>query len=233
MGRLDTIRAEIMAGRCRGQALKELIFGQLELDSGNYGKIGYDELDTFVNCLLSVREMPVPTVELTAEMVEFYKTPVRVVLEMADRVSWGPGDVFFDLGSGLGQVVVLIHLLMGVAARGVEIEPAYCDFASDCALQFGLAGVDFVEGDARVVDLSAGTVFFLFTPFKGQIFLEVMERLRVLALAREIRVIGYGPCSAEIPRLGWLRREGDEDGGERGESAGEYVLQIFRSCLEH
>jgi SAM-dependent methyltransferase len=193
--------------------------------SGDADIPGYDNLDVLVNGLLGGGEMPVPTVGLTAEMVEFYKTPARVVLEMAERVSWGPEDVFFDLGSGLGQVVMMVHLLTGVTARGVEIAPAYCDFARGCALRLGLSGVDFMEGDARVVDLSAGTVFFLFTPFKGEIFLEVMERLRVLALEREIRVIGYGPCSAEIARLGWLRREGDGNG--------EYMLQIFRSYREH
>jgi hypothetical protein len=184
----------------------------------------YDNLDVLVNGLMGGGEMPAPTVGLTVEMVEFYKTPVRVVLEMAERVNWGPEDVFFDLGSGLGQVVVLVNVLTGVRAYGVEIEPAYCDFARGCALRHGLAGVDFIEGDARVVALSAGTVFFLFTPFKGGVFLEVMERLRVLALEREIRVIGYGPCSAEIARLGWLRREGDGEG-----LGGEYSLQIFSS----
>jgi SAM-dependent methyltransferase len=190
--------------------------------SGDAGIPGYDNLDVLVNGLLGGSGMPAPTVELTPEMVEFYKTPVRVVLELAERVSWGPEDVFFDLGSGLGQVVITVHLLGGVAARGVEIEPAYCDFARSCALRLGLSEVDFIEGDARIVDLSAGTVFFLYTPFKGSVFLEVMERLRVLALTRGIRVISYGPCSAEIARLGWLKRALDG-------SAGEYSLQIFES----
>jgi hypothetical protein len=76
----------------------------------------------------------------------------------------------------------------------------------------------------------------LFTPFKGSVFLEVMGRLRVLALTRGIRVISYGPCSAEIARLGWLKREGDVGGGEgdggggeRDGGGGEYSLQIFES----
>src|SRR5579863_5209044 len=190
--------------------------------SGDAGIPGYDNLDVLVNGLLGGGGMPAPTVGLTPEMVEFYKTPVRVVLELSERVSWGREDVFFDLGSGLGQVVILVHLLGGIAARGVEIEPAYCEYARGCALRLGLSEVDFIEGDARVADLSAGTVFFLFTPFKGALFAEVMDRLRVLALTRMIRVVGYGPCSAEIARSGWLKQEGDGSGGE-------YSLQIFES----
>jgi hypothetical protein len=184
----------------------------------------YDDLDVFVNRWLGDRKMPVPTIELAGEMVEFYKTPAKVVVELVERVGFGPADIFVDLGAGLGQVVMLVHVLTGVQAMGVEIEPAYCGFARDCVLRLGLSGVDFIEGDARVADLSAGTVFFLFTPFKGEVFYQVMERLRLLALTREIRVIGYGPCSAEIARLGWLRREGGGDGGE-------YTLQIFSSFL--
>jgi hypothetical protein len=186
----------------------------------------YDHLDVLVNRLLGGGGMPVPTVEMTAEMVEFYKTPARVVLDLAERVSWGPEDVFFDLGSGLGQVVMLVNILTGVMAKGVEIEPGYCEYARACAAAHGLSGVEFLEGDARVADLSAGTVFFLFTPFKGEIFCQVMEQLRVLALTRVIRVIGYGPCSAEIAWLGWLSREGDGTGGE-------YTLQIFSNEHDH
>jgi hypothetical protein len=204
--RLQILRAEIRGGRAGGDA----------------DRPEYDDLDVLVNRLLCTGRMPGPTRDLEPNMVEYYKTPARVVFELADRVCLGPEDVLFDLGSGLGQVVLLVHLLTGVAAKGVEIEPAYCEYARGCAMAHGLVDVEFIDGDAQVTDLSAGTVFFLFTPFKGSLFAEVMERLRVLALTRTIRVIGYGPCSAEIARLGWLRREGNGAGGE-------YSLQLFES----
>jgi SAM-dependent methyltransferase len=189
---------------------------------GDADRPEYDDLDVIVNRLLRAGRMPGPTRDLEPNMVEFYKTPARVVFGLAERVSWGPEDVFFDLGSGLGQVVLLVHLLTGVAARGVEIEPAYCEYARGCAMAHGLGDVKFIEGDARDADLSAGTVFFLFAPFRGEVFCKVMERVKAVAASRTIRVISYGPCSAEIARLDWLRREGDGGGGE-------YSLQIFGS----
>jgi hypothetical protein len=193
----------------------------------------YDDLDVFVNRWLGSRKMPVPTLELSTEMVEFYKTPAKVVVELVERVPFGPGDVFVDLGAGLGQVVMLVHLLTGVRALGVEIEPAYCAYARVCVKRLGLSGVEFLEGDARVVDLSAGTVFFLFTPFKGVMFHQVMERVKVASLGRRVRVVGYGPCSEEIARLDWLKREGDAGPEDRdGEPGGEYALQIFSSYRE-
>jgi SAM-dependent methyltransferase len=182
----------------------------------------YDDLDVFVNEWLGTGELPEPSVELGPEMVEYYKTPARVVVELVRRVTFEEGDVFYDLGSGLGQVVLLVHLLTGVSAKGVEIEPAYCEYARGCARGLGLgAEVCFIAGDARDVNLSEGTIFFLFTPFKGGVFFHVMERLRVVAASRRIRVITYGPCSAEIARLDWLKRE--EDG-----EVGEYDLQFFQ-----
>src|SRR5580692_9690808 len=201
----------------------------------------YDDLDVFVNRWLGGRKMPVPRLELAPEMVEFYKTPAQVVVELVERVGFGPGDVFVDLGSGLGQVVMLVHLLTGVRALGVEIEPAYCAYARRCAAKLGLAGVSFVAADARVADLSAGTVFFLFTPFKGEVFSQVMERVRLVALGRRVRVIGYGPCTEEIARLDWLRRVPDGnaevdamDGRDKmGLASGEYMLQTFSNFRAH
>src|ERR1700722_6089877 len=89
----------------------------------------YDDLDGFINRWLGGGKMPVPTLELEAEMGEFYKRPAKVVVELVERVGFGSGDVFVDLGAGLGQVVMLVHLLTGVRALGVEIEPAYCAYA--------------------------------------------------------------------------------------------------------
>lgn len=193
----------------------------------------YTNLDIVANRLFCAGGMPEPRLALAAGMVEYYKTPTQVVVELVRRVEWRAGDVFVDLGAGLGQVVLTVHLLAGVRAWGVEIEPAYCDYARRCAVRLGLAGVEFIEGDAREVDLSDGTVFFLFTPFRGEVFRDVMARLRAEAVRREIRVAGYGPCAEELAGLEWLRREGAGERVGPGASEGEgmYSLQLFRSCL--
>jgi hypothetical protein len=187
------------------------------------GQAEYDDLDVFVNEWLAAGEIPGPTIELGAGMVEFYKTPARVVVEMIGRIDWKAGDVFVDLGAGLGQVAILVHLMTGVRALGIEIEAAYCAYARQSAEVLGLTGaVKFVDGDVRAADLSSGSAFFLFTPFKGEVFDQVMDKLRAVAASRRIKVIGYGPCSADMARLDWLQREGEGD-------AREYELQIFTS----
>jgi hypothetical protein len=166
---------------------------------------GYDALDALVDGVLDLAEIPAPTRAPEREMIHLEPTPARVVLELADRISWQPEDVFYDLGSGLGQVPILVNLLTGVRAVGVEIEPAYCRVARASAEGLGLADVLFVLADARAADYTPGTVFYFFTPFVGQMLQAVLDRLHDQTRGRTITVCSYGPCSPHIARQPWLR----------------------------
>jgi hypothetical protein len=152
---------------------------------------------------------------------------VRVAFELAQRIA--PEDVFVDLGAGLGQVVLLMHLLTGVAASGVEIEPAFCRYARDCAAGLGLAdsgpsglgsglpgaidpdaagrlaAVTFVDSDARFADYSKATVFFMYTPFTGELLEQVFGLLHQQSLSRTFTLVTYGPCTKQAARQSWLR----------------------------
>lgn len=173
---------------------------------------GYDGLDAFVDGLLLGGTIPEATRPLEPEMVPYQRTPARVVLEMVERARLTEEDVFCDLGSGLGQVCILASLLGESAALGIEVEPAYRDYARARAAELGLSRVEFVGADAREADLSRGSVFFMFTPFGGTLLGTVLERLRAEARTRRIRLFTYGPCTPRVAREGWLERVGD--GGE-------------------
>ena len=209
------LRTEIAAGGYRRNAFRELLFAYC--GSPAAGGEEYDALDVFVNRLCSYLPMPSPVRLLEPEMVDYHKTPGRVVLELARWV--GPGDVFVDLGAGLGQVVLLVHLLTGAAGRGLEIEPAFCSYARDCATGLGLSRafdpgevsgempdtVSFIEGDARFAGYNEGTVFFMYTPFTGELLATVFELLRREASSRAFTLVTYGPCTRHAARQSWLR----------------------------
>jgi hypothetical protein len=165
---------------------------------------GYDNLDLFINGLLSFQPMPEPTKDLGPEMVYYQKTPTRIVFELAEKSHFVKEDVFFDLGSGLGQAAILVNLLTGVTVRGIEFEPAFCVYATDCAAALNLSNVTFINVDARKADYSEGTVFFMFTPFRGEMLQEVLAVLRNESLLRKIKIITYGPCTAQVALQGWL-----------------------------
>ena len=72
------------------------------------------------------------------EMIHYESTPVSALLELVDRVPLTRADRFVDIGSGLGQVALLVHLLTGVEAIGLEVLPAYVDHARCEAARLGI-----------------------------------------------------------------------------------------------
>lgn len=152
------------------------------------------------------------------------ETPARVLLDLIDHTPLTATDVFYDLGSGLGQVVMVVHLLTGVKAKGVEMEPTFCAFAQEQARDLGLTGVEFINIDARAADYSDGTLFFMFTPFRGQLLQDVLDRLQQVAQHHPIRLCTFGPCTPRVADQPWLRPLTPD-------ARHEYKLIIFESIV--
>jgi len=162
-----------------------------------------------------------PTIE-DRDFVHLEDSPVRVLLDLIDHVSLAASDCFFDLGSGLGRAALLVHWLSGVRARGVEVQPEYHAFADSLAGEFRLERVRFERADVRDADLSEGTVFYLFTPFKGRILDALWAKLQQEARSRAIRVCTYGAISLAAARLGWLH-------AADGDSPHEFSLAVWQA----
>jgi len=200
------LRADIRSKGCSGEQFKRLVGKYIDFDAGgsDHEEAGYDNLDIFINGLLSPRAIPEQTTALEPEMVFYQKTPARIIFELVNKAYITNDDVFFDLGSGLGQAAILVNLLTGIKTRGIEFEPAFCSYATDCAAQLNLPNVSFINADARQADYSEGTVFFMYTPFKGEILKDVLALLRNQSLTRKIKIITYGPCTPQVASEGWL-----------------------------
>lgn len=203
----DKLRAAICTGQYTGSAFKRLLgeYMPVDPDDEHIYEPGYDHLDILINGLFPFPFIPEPTKTLAPEMVFYQKTPARVIFDLIPQVQFTQQDVFFDLGSGLGQVAILVNLLAGIVAKGVEFEPAFCQYAQDCAAALNLPALTFINTDARQADYSEGTVFFMYTPFKGTLLQDVLALLRKEALVRKIKLITYGPCTSEVALQSWLR----------------------------
>lgn len=163
-------------------------------------------LDEFISGLLDINKQPDETRPREREMVQYEATPASVVLELAQLVTPAPASVFYDLGAGLGMVVILFHLLTGATSKGVEFEPAYCQVAAANAARLNLDRVSFINADARDLTYADGTLFFMFTPFKGQIMRDVLHQLHIQAGTRPITVASFGYCTLEIAAAPWLQQ---------------------------
>jgi SAM-dependent methyltransferase len=195
------LRDRIAAGRYSADGLKRA----LARHAGPPQQQGYDALDLIVAGLMDAGSEPQERVVLEPDMVAYQPTPARVILSLLERTKLGPSDVLYDLGSGLGWVVTLAALLSGARAKGVELEPAYCEYAAYCARRLNARGVEWIQADARTARLTDGTVFYLYTPFRGALLQSVLERLRSEARQRRILVCTYGPCTTVVSKLDWLK----------------------------
>ena len=194
-------------------------------DKDHQEEPGYDNLDIFINGLFPLQTMPEQTKVLEPEMVYYQKTPARIIFELTEQLHFSKDDVLFDLGSGLGQVTMLVNMLSGIKVKGIELEPAFCRYATDCAANLNLPNVEFINVDARKADYTEGTLFFMYTPFNGKIMQDVLEILRKESLSRKIKIITYGPCTAEIALQSWLRPVGTVENNI-------YKLSVFESLYQ-
>jgi hypothetical protein len=197
------LRTQIKSGSLTGKKLKH----ELEKYGGDSGGSGrYDGLDVLVSGLLRLDTPPQETQSREPEMVFYQPTPARIILELVEKMSIAPGEVFYDLGSGLGYLCLLVNLLTDARTKGIEFEPAYCDYARRCARRLNLSRVEFINADARTADYSDGTIFFMYTPFRGRLLEEVLRKLRCESDQRTIHICSYGPCTRDVSNHTWLRR---------------------------
>jgi hypothetical protein len=105
----------------------------------------------------------------------------------------GAEDVVFDIGSGSGKVALTVAASTFTRVRGVEYGASYVSSSRGTATQLGIENVAFVHADVREVDLSEGSIFYLYYPFHGEVALAVAQALGSLARTKDITVYASGP----------------------------------------
>ncbi|MES2426337.1 MAG: hypothetical protein V4560_05160 [Bacteroidota bacterium] len=202
----DQLREGIRDGLYTGPSFTRMIheYTGFTINNTKPNQPGYDNLDTFINGLLTDQPLPEPSETHNTEMVFYQQTPARIIFQLVARANLQSHDVLVDIGSGLGHVPILVNLISSATAKGIEYQPAYCTYAQACAAQLNLTQVQFVNADARKADYSQATVFFMYTPFKGTMLREMLDILQTIAQQRSISVFTYGPCSKDVAKQTWL-----------------------------
>lgn len=201
-----SIRSEIVCGGRQETLLQWLRNSAGPCESeGPLPGMGFDWRDELASGILQFSEPGELDRYRLPEMVPFQPTPVRHILDLMDASLLSEDDVFVDLGSGLGHVPLLVSMLAGVRSIGIEVQAAYVACAQECAQSLRLNRIRFVTADARAADLSSGTVFYLYTPFKGSILTDVLSRLRRESMSRPIKICSLGPCTSTVANETWLK----------------------------
>jgi SAM-dependent methyltransferase len=184
-----TARAEIQSGALRGAALLDLLLS-----------IPFLDRDAWTDELLGIESPPPDIPDLPHGSVPYLPCSVEEILAMVLEVPLKPDDDFVDLGSGLGRVAILAHLLSGARARGVEIQEHLVRSGRARCVELDLP-VSFVRANAAEVDLD-GSIFFLYAPFNGEMLARVLRRLEDVARRKPIVLCTVG---LELRGVPWLR----------------------------
>ena len=188
-------RAAVIAGLLRGRDLLAAIRA-----------VPASEREQWVDAVLGIDEPP-PDEELPRGAVPYLPCAIDDVLAVVEAIAARQPDratVFVDLGSGLGRVVLLVHLLAGIRTRGIEIQTSLVARARAIASALSLE-VELEHADVSAIDLAStagdDTIYFLYAPFNGELLARVLAQLESVARRRAITVCTVG-LPLEVP---WLR----------------------------
>jgi hypothetical protein len=196
----EDVRAEIRRGNRPESLMRWVDLAQNEESAD----AGYGVLDELISSVFRFDEPADVGAEADPELVAYQPTPARCIFDLIHAAALTADDVLVDLGSGLGHVPLMTSICTPARSIGIEREAAYVEQARRCAARLNLGRVEFVQQDARAADLSAGTVFYLYTPFIGTVLRGVLDRLQREARMRPIRVCSYGPCTPMLAQESWL-----------------------------
>jgi SAM-dependent methyltransferase len=182
-------RNEIVRGALRGTELLELVLSVPFLDR-----------DAFADALLGIDEVPEDAKDLPREAVPYLPCGVEEILAMVREVPITSEADFVDLGSGVGRVAMLVHLLTGARASGIELQEHLVELARARCAELGLRDVTFRAGDVTASELE-GSVFFLYAPFSGDMLARALTRIEDVARRKRVVICAVG-LELDVP---WLR----------------------------
>jgi hypothetical protein len=155
--------------------------------------------EAWIDAVLGISP-PLPDRDLPRGAVPYLPAPIAEIIAMVREAPVRATDELVDLGSGLGRVLVLAHLISGAPARGIELQAHLVDRARATCAELHLPAVTFECANAADQALD-GSVFFLYAPFNGDLLARVMRRLEAVARRRSITI---ATVDLELHDVPWL-----------------------------
>lgn len=122
-----------------------------------------------------------------------------------------PQDAFCDIGCGMGRILCVAARKPMRKCIGVELLEPLCEIArrNVASLRGRKAPIEIVCGDATTVDLSEGTIYFMFNPFGAETLRDTLENIRgsLSQKPRAIKTAYYNSQYVSVfETLRWLEK---------------------------
>jgi SAM-dependent methyltransferase len=142
--------------------------------------------------------------EFGDELLFYDPTPYTFIRSLFRSLKPEKKNVFYDLGSGYGRVLMYGGLISQATFRGIEVVPQRVAEANRVRDRLNLRNVEFVRGNAPEMDFDDGDLFFFYNPFFKRTLREVSGRLKRIASQRAIRIASVGRSSDHFGGQDWL-----------------------------
>lgn len=125
--------------------------------------------------------------------------------ELFNPLQLQKGNVFYDLGSGYGTIILYGALeYPGIQFKGIELLEERNSVCEAIITKAGLANISAICGDILEADISDGDVFYLYNPLFDFQYLSLLDKLYQISLQKPITVIAESNCDF-FDEAGWLK----------------------------
>ena len=132
------------------------------------------------------------------QQYDYQTVPVKVLDIIISKLNINKEDVFYDLGSGYGLVV--IHFAQNTQAKGIGIEivPDRVVESNKHKDRLKLENIYFKQGNVLDYDFSDGNIFLMFNPFTIETLKKVNEKLKKISKQKFIKLAILGTTCVDF-----------------------------------
>lgn len=175
-------------------------------------KDNYLTVNNFLLYLFDVKNIHDTNEEVPKFGAGYMPTGLMHMLQIIDKLELTEGDVFYDLGSGIGLFINFLGIIFPECRfKGVEYSKKRVEESKGISERLNLTNVETYEANVLDFDFSDGTIFYMFNPFVYSILDNVVDRLSkqqpkmILTLyVKELKIPSYK--SEQFGYLEILRR---------------------------
>jgi len=136
---------------------------------------------------LTEQEMDLPCYCLT-----YGETPYSTAISIFNMINVKDNDVFFDLGSGTGNITLFVNIYFRIKSTGIDLVPYFIEKGNIIAEEMRLEHVRFIKGNFLEEDLSEGTIFYInCLTFNLEMRKTLAEKMNLIKEGSRIISIGY------------------------------------------
>jgi precorrin-6B methylase 2 len=124
------------------------------------------------------------------------------LMKILDRLEWRPNDVFVDIGCGKGRVLCCAAMFKPTSIVGIDLDKRLCEIARQnvAHMRGRKSSIEVVHAKAQDYDYHECTKLFLFNPFGGEIFQQVLTSIEqsIVNNPRQVEIVYLNPVHEEL-----------------------------------